>query len=121
VCSSFHVLYLLFPHVLCLPFLLSSVCRMSSPLQDASEITYFYAQLKRRNDAASREVDAVFMERAEREKGVHRLEEQVRARSRAAPVVRSRSAPVAPGLVSLSRPISCGCSLPNSLPPCTPR
>jgi len=52
---------------------------MSSPLQDASEITYFYAQLKRRNDAASREVDAVFMERAEREKGVHRLEEQVRA------------------------------------------
>lgn len=73
------MLYLLFPHVLCLPFLLSSVCRMSSPLQDASEITYFYAQLKRRNDAASREVDAVFMERAEREKGVHRLEEQVRA------------------------------------------
>lgn len=46
---------------------------------DASEINYFFQQLKRRNDAASKEVDAVFMEKAEREKGVQRLEEQVRS------------------------------------------
>lgn len=48
---------------------------------DASEINYFFQQLKRRNDAASKEVDAVFMEKAEREKGVQRLEEQVRRAS----------------------------------------
>lgn len=51
---------------------------------DASEITYFFAHLKRRNDAASKEIDAVFMERADREKGVHRLEEQISELQKAA-------------------------------------
>jgi hypothetical protein len=47
-------------------------------MQDASEIVTFYNGLKRRNEAAAREVDAIFMERQERERGSHRLEEQVR-------------------------------------------
>ena len=64
--------------------------------QDASEILYFHAHLKRRNDAASKEVDAVFMERTEREKGVHRLEEQVRLlRAQYEAAGLSRSAPAA--------------------------
>ena len=48
-----------------------------SCLQDASEIVSFCTALRRRNEATAREVDAIFMERQEREKGTHRLEEQV--------------------------------------------
>lgn len=44
----------------------------------------FYTTLKRRNESTAREVDALFMERQERERGAHRLEEQIAELSRAA-------------------------------------
>jgi hypothetical protein len=52
--------------------------------QDASEIVGYLTALKRRNEATSREVDSVFIERSERERGAHRLEEQVSQRARRA-------------------------------------
>jgi len=52
-------------------------------LQDASEIVAFRDALKRRNEATSRDVDGVFMERQERERGAHRLEEQIAEIARA--------------------------------------
>jgi intraflagellar transport protein 74 len=44
---------------------------------DPSEITQYFAALKRRNEQASRDVDAVFMERQERDRGAQRLQDQV--------------------------------------------
>lgn len=64
-----------------------------SPPQDASEIVAFRDALKRRNEATSRDVDAVFMERQERERGAHRLEEQIAEISRASEARMSALAP----------------------------
>lgn len=44
---------------------------------DSSEIQQYCAGLRRRNETLSQEVDAVFMERQERERGIVRLEEQI--------------------------------------------
>lgn len=45
---------------------------------DATEIQQYHQALKRRNEGTSREVDAVFVERQERERGVARLEDKMR-------------------------------------------
>lgn len=52
---------------------------------DAGEIVAYHAALKRRNEQSSRDVDAVFMEKQERERGVQRLQDQVRARGGGGP------------------------------------
>ena len=44
---------------------------------DASEIASYHVALRRRNEAASRDVDALFMERAERDKGAARLADAI--------------------------------------------
>jgi len=46
---------------------------------DAGEIVQYHSALKRRNEQASRDVDAVFMEKQERERGVQRLLDQASA------------------------------------------
>jgi intraflagellar transport protein 74 len=51
---------------------------------DASDITQVYHMVKRRNDGLRRELDAVFMERQERERGAGRLDEAAGELQRAA-------------------------------------
>lgn len=51
---------------------------------DASDIVSVYMTVKRRNEAVSRELDSIFMERQDRERGSHRLEEQINELQRAA-------------------------------------
>lgn len=70
---------------------------------DASEILAFRDALKRRNEAASRDVDAVFMERQERERGAHRLEEQIAEIERAS---EARMNSLAPALQAEYRALS---------------
>lgn len=51
---------------------------------DASDINQVYFAVKRRNDEFSRELDRVFLERQEREKGAARLDEAIHELNRAA-------------------------------------
>lgn len=66
-------------------------------VQDASDILSYFTNLKRRNEAASRDVDNIFMERQERERGISRLEEQIAELQRTAEV---RIATLSPPLVA---------------------